>query len=92
MIGGQGEQEVVAQGIRALTFTMQADGSWASGARLRVPFPADTVPDAERTWVEGGSIEGALIVDARRVFTTATVVQALSMFVEAGVGGGGRRW
>lgn len=54
------------------------DGSWLSGARMRVPDPADQDPDSNRTWIEGGRIERAVVSDKRRIFTTVTVVHALA--------------
>lgn len=71
--------------VRTLTFTMLPDGSWAAGALLRVPHPQDTDPDAVIDWTPGGRIEGAVVEDMRRVFTTATVVHALTVWM-AGTG------
>ena len=65
--------------VRALTFTMLRDGSWPPSALLRVPHPQDTDPDAVIDWTPGGRIEGAVVEDLRRVFTTATVVHALTV-------------
>ena len=67
--------------VRALTFTMLRDGSWPPGALLRVPHPQDTDPDAVIDWTPGGRIEGAVVEDLRRVFTTATVVHALTVSI-----------
>ncbi|MFM7596973.1 MAG: hypothetical protein ACKO70_01155 [Actinomycetota bacterium] len=65
--------------VRRLTFTMLPDGSWPAGALLRVPHPHDTDPDAVIDWMPRGRIEGAVVEDLRRVFTTATVVHALTV-------------
>lgn len=73
---------------RTLTFTMLPDGSWAPGALLRVPHPEDTDPDAVVDWIPGGRIEGAVVEDLRRVFTTATVVHALGVSMREGRSGG----
>jgi hypothetical protein len=73
---------------RTLTFTMLPDGSWAPGALLRVPHPEDTDPDAVVDWIPGGRIEGAVVEDLRRVFTTATVVHALGVSMREGTTGG----
>ena len=70
--------------VRTLTFTMLPDGSWASGALLRVPHPQDTDPDAVIDWIPGGRIEGAAVDDVRRIFTTATVVHALTLSMADG--------
>lgn len=71
---------------RTLTFTMLPDGSWASGALLRVPHPQDTDPDAVIDWSPGGRVEGAVVEDVRRIFTTATVVHALTLSIGQGRG------
>lgn len=71
------------EAVRALAHSMQPDGSWPSGAFLRVPHPQDTDPDAVVDWIPGGRIEGALVQDLRRVFTTATVTHALDLALGA---------
>ena len=73
-----------ATAVRTLTMTMLADGSWASGALLRVPDPQDTDPDAVIDWTPGGRVEGAVVEDLRRVFTTATIVRALTLSMGEG--------
>jgi hypothetical protein len=73
-----------ATAVRTLTMTMLADGSWASGALLRVPHPQDTDPDAVIDWTPGGRVEGAVVEDLRRVFTTATIVHALTLSIREG--------
>jgi hypothetical protein len=76
---GYRETAAVPEALRHLAFTMLPDGSWAPGALLRVPHPQDTDPDAVIDWVPGGRIEGAVVEDLRRVFTTATVAHALNV-------------
>jgi Prenyltransferase and squalene oxidase repeat len=56
----------------------QPDGSWEASARLRVPLPDDLNPDRFDQWVYDGRIEGSWGLDQHRVFTTATVLQALA--------------
>jgi hypothetical protein len=85
--GRWGDARVTAA-ERTLTFTMLPDGSWAPGALLRVPHPEDTDPDAVVDWIPGGRIEGAVVEDLRRVFTTATVVHALGVSMREGTTGG----
>lgn len=87
LTGRSGEAPAVSA-VRALTFTMLPDGSWAPGALLRVPHPEDTDPDSVVDWVPGGRIEGAVVKDLRRVFTTATVVRALGALTREGTTGG----
>jgi hypothetical protein len=49
-----------------------------------VPHPEETDPDAVTDWTPGGRIEGAVVEDIRRVFTTATVVHALDVAMRGG--------
>ncbi len=67
----------IARAAHWLGEQQQADGSWAASARLRVPYPHDTDPDRFEGWVVDGTIEGSLSFDRERIFTTATVLQAL---------------
>lgn len=71
------EDGTVARLTAWLVGAQLSDGSWPSSARLRVPLPEDTNPDAFTGWVYGGRIEGAVVLDQRRVFTTVTVLAAL---------------
>jgi hypothetical protein len=54
------------------------DGSWPPSARLRLPYPDVVDPELQSDWVSGGRIEGAIVLDEQAVFTTATVVAALT--------------
>lgn len=60
-----------------LLATARDDGSWESGAVMRVPHPDDVTPDESSAWIPDGLVPGSLIRDSRRIFTTATVVWAL---------------
>jgi hypothetical protein len=53
------------------------DGSWMSSARLRVPYPDDLDPNQFDRWVYHGAVQGSLVFDRQRAFTTATVLHAL---------------
>jgi squalene-hopene/tetraprenyl-beta-curcumene cyclase len=86
-ITGRQDATTAREALRHLTFTMLPDGSWAPGAELRVPHPQDTDPDAVIDWIPGGRVEGAIVLDLRRIFTTATVVHALDVALREGVGG-----
>jgi len=86
-ITGRHDPTTAREALRHLTFTMLPDGSWAPGAELRVPHPQDTDPDAVIDWIPGGRIEGAVVEDLRRVFTTATVVHALDVALREGIAG-----
>ncbi|HET6315145.1 MAG TPA: hypothetical protein VFG86_01710, partial [Chloroflexota bacterium] len=63
--------------LDALMLAQREDGSWAPSARLRIPPPHVTDPEAYSPWVEGGRGGGSVQVDQRACFTTATVLQAL---------------
>jgi squalene cyclase len=63
--------------LDALIRDQRADGSWTPSARLRIPPPHVTEPEAHPTWVEGGRGGGSVQVDAGACFTTATVLHAL---------------
>lgn len=69
-----------AAAARELTFTVLPDGSWPAGAMLRVPHPHDTTPEHFTEWIPDGRVEGSVVKDVRRVFTTATVTHALHLF------------
>ena len=63
--------------LDTLTQGQHADGSWTPSARLRIPPPQVTEPEAYTAWVEGGRGGGSVQVDPRACFTTATVLHAL---------------
>jgi hypothetical protein len=66
------------EAIATLVSRMCDDGSWESGAVMRVPDTEDATPDESSLWTIDGLTEKSLIRDSRRVFTTATVVWALA--------------
>jgi hypothetical protein len=70
-------RDAIARATDWLVQQQQADGSWASSARLRVPYPDDPDPNTFDRWVYHGTIQGSLVFDQHRTFTTATVLQAL---------------
>jgi len=76
-------RETIAATTGWLRQQQQPDGSWASSARLRVPHSDDLNPNRYDRWTYHGAIQGSLVFDRRRVFTTATVLQALSRSVGA---------
>jgi hypothetical protein len=63
--------------LERLSASQRADGSWTPSARLRIPPPHVTDPDAYSPWVERGRGGGSVQVDQHACFTTATVLQAL---------------
>jgi hypothetical protein len=85
-LGGLGSDPVVTTAVSGLTAAGRPDGSWTAGALMRVPDPDDREPDLRHEWITDGKVEGAVVVDERRHFTTATVVRALSLAVD-GLGG-----
>ncbi|MFQ6028646.1 MAG: prenyltransferase/squalene oxidase repeat-containing protein [Dehalococcoidia bacterium] len=61
----------------------QRDGSWSPSARLRVPPPDSTEPEHFQNWqihnnARGADAIGAIVLDRRGVFTTATVLASLN--------------
>jgi len=53
------------------------DGSWTPSARLRIPPPDMTDPDACTQWKEGGLGGRSVQVDAQGCFTAASILVAL---------------
>lgn len=78
--GGLADQSCSARVVSTLCETQLSDGSWSPGARMRVPDPSDPHPDQRQDWTESGRIEGAVVTDLRRLFTTATAIRALSLW------------
>lgn len=76
--------DVAREIVVSLLAEQRDDGSWAPGAVMRVPDPSDEAPWEEREWTWDGLIEGAIVKDSRGVFTTATVVHALTLAVRQG--------
>ncbi|MEA5622969.1 prenyltransferase/squalene oxidase repeat-containing protein [Nostoc sp. UHCC 0251] len=64
------------QAVNWLMNTQKADGSWTSSALMRFPDPADIL--------EPDSSSSPIIPDNKRIFTTATVLAALSRVQLAG--------
>lgn len=73
----------IRQGVEWLLTHQRSDGSWDSGYILRIPHPSMKKPWKESSWKRGGRAITAVIKDHRRLFTTATVFTALSMFARA---------
>ncbi|HZS55169.1 MAG TPA: hypothetical protein VFA65_12250 [Bryobacteraceae bacterium] len=73
--GGEQHFETALDDLLAL---QNDDGSWPPSARLRIPAPFLKEPHLQWNWDEGGNGIGCIMVDHRRVFTTATAVRALS--------------
>jgi hypothetical protein len=69
-----------AKALDALLALQESNGQWPASARMRVPDPGDPDPDRHGEWLEGGRIEGAVVVDQRGVFTTATALRALTAY------------
>ncbi|MGH3831253.1 MAG: hypothetical protein ACRDRS_12545 [Pseudonocardiaceae bacterium] len=67
-----------------LVSRQHSNGSWTASAQLRVPPPDVHEPVTHFHWEVGGRIEGALVVDQAAVFTTATVLRALSLELATG--------
>lgn len=70
--------EKIGSGVKWLLAHQQSDGSWNSRYMLRIPHPSMKEPWNQTSWKEGGMAINALIKDHRRLYTTATVLKALS--------------
>jgi hypothetical protein len=64
--------------LRQLLDLQLANGSWAASARLRLPPPKLKNPAIIWNWDEHHDGLGGIILDRQGVFTTATVLRALS--------------
>ena len=53
-------------------------GAWEPSAQLRLPPPDVVDPETFTDWVEGGRIEGAVVLDQNAIFTTATALLAIT--------------
>jgi squalene cyclase len=71
---GKADDPLAMECVRTLQSKQLPDGSWASGPILRL-----TSRDISEPWLTEDA--GPLFGDARRVFTTATVIPALSGFL-----------
>lgn len=86
---GIGHSDVIERGAEWLIASQMADGGWAGHHILRIPHPATTEPWKQDEWRRDGTAIGALIMDHRRLFTTATALSALSQLLSWSGGGGG---
>jgi prenyltransferase beta subunit len=68
----------LAQTVQWLLNQQQPDGSWIASSGLRVP-PPDLIDPAtfQQRWMLHGLGEGGISLDQHRIFTTATILQAL---------------
>jgi hypothetical protein len=64
--------------LKELLALQKEDGSWSPSARLRIPAPFLKEPHVQWNWDEQGNGIGCIMLDHRRIFTTATAVRALS--------------
>ncbi len=56
------------------------DGSWIASARLRIPPPGETHPEGIKNWNRNTLGGGSIRVDQNRLFTSATVLNALNHY------------
>ena len=80
----RGDVTIMAQATRWLIGRQGGDGGFAASARLVVPDPDEREPWRRQDWLPGGLIEGAMVLDHRRVYTTATVLDALQRVADGG--------
>jgi squalene cyclase len=72
--------EMIRKGAEWLLTRQQTDGSWNSHHILRIPHPSVKEPWKQSDWKRDGRAINAVIRDHRRLYTTATVLIALSDF------------
>ncbi len=70
---------LVEGAIERLLDTQLTDASWTASARLRIPPPDCLDPDQLRGWDYSGRAVRSVSVYHRRVFTTASVLSAISL-------------
>jgi squalene cyclase len=63
----------------------QPDGSWQSSARLRIPPPGEQYPDRIQKWNYHTLGGGSMRKDQNRLFSTATVLNALNQYTQTGL-------
>lgn len=79
MVTSGAPDDTITDLVRAeLARRQRSDGSWVGDAELRVPAPTSAAPSSADAWVEGGHIEMAVVTDQAGLFTTATVLRALT--------------
>ena len=83
MVGQKSEfHDFIESGFEWLFSHQRDDGSWGPDYILRIPHPACTEPWTQASWIEDGKAVNAVIKDHNCIFSTATVISALSEFGE----------
>jgi len=87
MAGVRGEQVEAAmvQGSQWLCRQQRDDGSWWTHRILQIPEPSVYDPTRVKRWRHSSFGTNIRVDDHRRVFTTATVVTALSLMYQDGL-------
>ena len=67
---------------QSLISIQNEDGSWPSGAELRIPTPGMSNPNNYKNWSRSALGGGSIRIDQNRLFTTATVVLSLQKLME----------
>jgi cytochrome P450 len=70
--------ERIERAVGWLLAVQDEDGGWPASALMRIPPPGCEDPDAYGPWTTEGGGGGSLVVDQNRLYTTATVVMALT--------------
>ena len=71
-------KDAIEKSWRWLQAQQKPNGSWSGSASLRVPPPDLQDPQKYEGWKLGRKIEGGISLDQNGLFTTATVLEALS--------------
>ena len=72
----------IEKGIYWLLTHQTTDGSWVASHILRIPATDVSVPTSVREWRISSFGVNTIIDDHNRIFTTSTVLNALSMFAK----------
>lgn len=73
-----GDHQLCSPLLQWLLRQQLANGAWPPSAGLRVPQPDTIRPDHDYGWHLNGLVEGSIAVDQNGLFTTATVLQAIT--------------
>jgi squalene cyclase len=80
LIPRQSISDKIRNGVEWLFTHQLTDGSWDSNHILKIPHPSMKEPWRQTHWKRDGRAINSLIKDHRRLYTTATVLIALSEF------------
>jgi hypothetical protein len=71
--------DLLGSAVERLLDQQDRDGGWGPSAALRIPPPACSDADAYPSWKQDGYGVGSIVLDQHRLYTTATVLEALRL-------------